>query len=75
MIRDRGPLHGLGYGVTSRDVPINEGETEGVSPNSGAITRALDGNPVTRFFAATATTVAVSLVLSANLKKGGLRLS
>lgn len=75
MIRDRGPLHGLGYGVTSRDVPINEGETEGVSPNSGAITRALDGNPVMRFFAATATTVAVSLVLNANLKKGGLRLA
>lgn len=75
MIRDRGPLHGLGYGLTSRDVPINEGETEGVSPNSGAVTRALDGHPVMRFFAATAATVAVSAILNANLKKGGLRLA
>lgn len=75
MIRDKGPLHGLGYGVTSRDVPINEGETEGVSPNSGAITRALDGHPVARFLAATAATVAVSAILNANLKKGGLKLA
>jgi hypothetical protein len=75
MIRDKGPIHGLGYGLTSRDVPFNENETEGISPNSGLVTRALDGNPVMRFFAATAATVAVAGVLNANLKKGGLKLA
>lgn len=75
MIRDKGPLHGLGYGLTSRDIPVNENEHEGLSPNSGSITKALDGNPVAKFFAATAGTLAVSAVLNSNLKKGGLKLA
>lgn len=63
MIRDRGPISSLGHGVTSRDVPVNEGESEGPSPNSGAIARALDGHPVMRFFASTAASVVTAGVL------------
>jgi hypothetical protein len=75
VIRDRGPIHNLGYGITSRDLPFNEGETEGVSPNSGYVSKALDGHPVMRFFAHTAASMAVAGVLGAGLKKGGLRLA
>ena len=75
MIRDRGPIHNLGYGVTSRDLSFNEGETEGVSPNSGQLTKALDGNPVMRFFAHTGATIAVAGVMSAMMRKGGLKLA
>lgn len=75
MIRDRGPIGNLGYGITSRDLPINEGETEGVSPDSGVLSKALDGHPVMRFFAHTAGSIAVAGVLTAGLKKGGLKLA
>jgi len=75
LIRDRGPINNLGYGITSRDLPYNEGETEGVSRDSGVLSRALDGHPVMRFFAHTAGSIAVAGVLTAGLKKGGLKLA
>jgi len=75
LIRDRGPIHNLGYGVTSRDLPVNEGETEGLSPNSGQLAKALDGHPVMRFFAHTAATIAVAGIMSTMMKKSGLKLA
>ena len=75
MIRDRGPLHNIGNGVTSRDIPLNEGETEGISPDSGAVARALNGHPVMRFFAHAGTTMLVAGVSTAMLRKGGLKLT
>jgi len=75
LIRDRGPINNLGYGITSRDLPFNEGETEGVSRDSGYVSKALDGHPVMRFFAHTAASMAVAGVIGAGLKKGGLKLT
>lgn len=69
MIRDRGPISSLGHGVTSRDVPLNEGESEGPSPNSGGIARALNNHPVMRFFASTAASVATAAVLRKSDKR------
>ena len=74
MIRDPGPITSLGNGVTSRDVPLNEGEQEGDSPNSGFISRALNGHPIMRFVASTAATMVVAGVLSKVTKEGGLKL-
>ena len=74
MIRDPGPLQNLGYGVTSRDVPVNEGEVEGTAPNSGYINSALNGHPVMRFFATTASTVVATVVASKLTKSGGIKL-
>lgn len=68
MIRDRGPISSLGHGVTSRDVPLNEGESEGPSPNSGGIARALNNHPVMRFFASTITAVGTAAVLRKSYK-------
>jgi hypothetical protein len=75
LIRDRGPIHSLGHGVTSRDIPFNEGETEGISQDSGAVSRALDGHPVMRFFAHTGASLLVAGVMSTMLRKGGLKLA
>ena len=74
MLRDSAPIHSLGHGVTSRDVPLQPGESEGPSPNSGYIANALNGNPVMRFFAHTATSLVVAGVLTRLTKAGGLRL-
>lgn len=73
MIRDRGPISSLGHGVTSRDIPMNEGESQGPSPNSGSIARALNGHPLMRFFASTGTAVVASAVLSRVIKGEGLK--
>jgi len=70
MIRDRGPISSLGYGLTSRDVPYKEGETEGPSPNSGILSKALNNHPVLRFAATTTATLAGSFVASKLVKAG-----
>ena len=75
MIRDPGSLQNLGHGVTSRDVPINEDETEGVAPNSGIIGRAFNRHPVMRFFATTATTMLAVGIASKVAKGQGLKLT
>jgi len=64
MIRDRGPISSIGYGVTSRDVPYKEGETEGPSPNSGVVARALNDRPIMRFAAATTATLLGTTIAS-----------
>lgn len=74
MIRDRGPISSLGHGLTSRDVPINEGESEGPSPNSGAIARALNGHPIMRFFSSTAAAVIGSVVAAKVARNQGLKI-
>jgi len=75
MIRDRGPISSLGFGVTSRDVPLQETEEEGPSPNSGVVARALDGHPVMRFFAHATATMVGTYAASRILKGGGVKLA
>lgn len=75
MIRNRGPISTLGYNLTSRDLPSQEGETEGPSPNSGAIAKALNGHPVMRFFASAATALVASHVASKFVSAGGIKLA
>ena len=75
MIRDPGPIHNIGFSVTSRDIPTNEGETEGVAPNSGFVARALNDHPIMRFFSATALTMVGAVAASRVTKSGGVRLA
>lgn len=75
MIRDPGPIHNLGNSVTSRDVPINEGDDNGNASNSGYVSKALNGHPISRFIASAATTMVVAGVLSKLTKQGGLKLA
>lgn len=75
MIRDPGPIHSIGHSVTSRDVPTTGEETEGISPNSGIISRAVSGNPIVSFLASSAATMATAFVASKLVKSGGLKLA
>jgi len=75
LIRDKGPLSSLGHGVTSRDIPLNEGETQGPSANSGAIAKRLNGHPFAKFIASNVTTVVATGVSAMLVKKGGLKLA
>ena len=75
LIRDKGPLSSLGHGVTSRDIPLDEGETEGPSANSGAIAKRLNGHPFAKFIATNVTTVVATGVSAMLVKKGGLKLA
>lgn len=75
MIRDPGPIHSLGFSVTSRDIPTNEGETQGTAPNSGYVSRALDEHPIMRFFASTGATMVAAMAASKLVRGGGLRLA
>jgi len=75
MIRDRGPISSLGFGITSRDVPLQETEEEGPSPNSGVVARALDGHPVMRFFATATATMVGTYAASKVLRGGGVKLA
>jgi len=74
LIRDPGPISSLGYGITTRDIPYSGDEREGISPNSGFISKALHDHPIARFLATTAGVVASSLVLGKIVKSGGLKL-
>lgn len=74
MFRDKGPIHNLGHGVSSRDMPSREGETETPSPNSGYLAKALDAHPMMRFFASAGTAMLVTTLASRLTKAGGLKL-
>ena len=74
MFRDRGPIHNIGYGVSSRDMPSREGETETPSPGSGRIAKALDNHPIMKFFGSAATAMVVTMAASKLTKSGGLKL-
>jgi len=72
--RDKGPIHNLGFGVTSRDLGAAGELEEGPDPNGGFIAKALYEHPVMRFFAASAATVVGAVVAGRLIKKGGLKL-
>lgn len=75
MIRDPGPIHSLGFSVTSRDIPLNAGEQEGDAPNSGFISRALNDHPIMKFLASAALTMGGTYLAAKLTKDGGLRLA
>lgn len=74
MMRDKGPIHNIGFGVSSNEMPSREGETETPSPNSGRIAKALDNHPMMRFLGAAATALVATTVASKLVRGGGLRL-
>lgn len=75
MFRDKGLNTNLGFGLSSRDIPDSDQETKRPSPNSGLVARALDDNPILKFFSASALTLAGAYVSSRVLTKGGLKLA
>jgi hypothetical protein len=48
MQRDRGPIHNIGFGVTSREFTTGDDTQNGPSPDSGYVSRALEGRPLVK---------------------------
>jgi hypothetical protein len=74
MIRDNGPINNIGFGVTSRDIGSGKNEEEGQSPNSGFISRALNGHPVLKMVTALVATGVAAELAGKFVRQGGLRL-
>jgi len=74
MLRDRGPLHNIGYGVTSRDFEFGQRYGEMPSPESGFVSRALHDNPILKMAAAMLATGLSAGVAGKLVKTGGLKL-
>jgi hypothetical protein len=74
MIKDNQPIHNLGFGATSRDMPDGEKPREGVSPDSSFITRALDGHPIMKMATALIGTGIAAHYATQFMKEGGLKL-
>lgn len=72
MYRDRPPNRTLGFGIQERDLPVTPGEQEGADPESGVFARALNDNPLARFFAVTAATI-VGAHTAGRVVRGGYR--
>jgi hypothetical protein len=74
MIRDNQPIHNIGFGVTSRDMPDSETPKDGVSPDSGFIARALEGHPIMKMATALIGTGIAAHYSTQFMKQGGLKL-
>ena len=74
MLRDQIPKTSIGYGIRQDQLGQQEA-TEAPDPNAGIFARALHGNPIAKFFAASAATLvgaAVSTSLAKNVGKKAL---
>jgi hypothetical protein len=74
VLRDKGPIHNVGFGVTSREFTTGDDEQLGVSPQSGFITRALEGRPIVKMASAMLATGIASTYAGKFLRQGGLKL-
>ena len=74
MQRDRGPIHNIGFGVTSREFTTGDDNENGPSPDSGYINRALEGRPVVKMATAMIATGVAATVAGKFLRGGGLKI-
>ena len=74
MQRDRGPIHNIGFGVTSREFTTGDDTQDGPSPDSGYVSRALDGRPLVKMATAMIATGVAATVAGKFLRGGGLKI-
>jgi len=74
MQRDRGPIHNIGFGVTSREFTTGDDNENGPSPDSGYINRALEGRPIVKMASAIIATGVAAVVAGKMLRGGGLKI-
>lgn len=76
MIKDQGPIYNLGFGVQTRQLGWQQGDTTpGPNPEGSTISKALHDHPIMKFFAASATTMVGMAVAGAVARKGGVKLA
>lgn len=74
MLRDRGPIHNIGFGVTSREFSRGEDIQDTPSASSGYISNALEGKPIFKMASALLAT-GIGATIAGKLVRGqGLKL-
>jgi len=73
MQRDRGPIHNIGFGVTSREFSTGDDTQNGPSPDSGYVSRALEGRPLVKMASAMIATGVAATVAGKFVRGGGLK--
>lgn len=74
MQRDRGPIHNIGFGVTSREFSTGDDTQNGPSPDSGYVSRALEGRPLVKMASAMIATGVAATVAGKFVRGGGLKI-
>jgi hypothetical protein len=74
MQRDRGPIHNIGFGVTSREFSTGDDTQNGPSPDSGYVSRALEGRPLVKMATAMIATGVAATVAGKFVRGGGLKI-
>ena len=74
MQRDRGPIHNIGFGVTSREFTTGDDTQNGPSPDSGYVSRALEGRPLVKMATAMIATGVAATVAGKFVRGGGLKI-
>lgn len=74
MLRDKGPIHNIGFGVSSREFTPNDNQQNGLSPDSGYVNRALEGRPLVKMASAMIATGIAATVAGKFLRGGGLKI-
>jgi len=72
--RDKGPIHNIGFGVTSREFTTGDDTQNGPSPDSGYVSRALEGRPLVKMASAMIATGVAATVAGKFLRGGGLKI-
>jgi hypothetical protein len=74
MQRDRGPIHNIGFGITSREFSTGDDTQNGPSPDSGYVSRALEGRPLVKMATAMIATGVAATVAGKFVRGGGLKI-
>jgi hypothetical protein len=72
--RDKGPIHNIGFGVTSREFTTGDDTQNGPSPDSGYVSRALEGRPLVKMASAMIATGVAATVAGKFVRGGGLKI-
>ncbi len=74
MLRDKGPIHNIGFGITSREFTSNDNNQNGLSPDSGYVNRALEGRPLVKMAGALLATGVAATMSGKMIRGGGLKI-
>jgi len=74
MLRDQGPIHNIGFGVTSREFNRGDDVQGAPSPTSGYLNNALEGKPILKMAAALLATGIGATMAGKLVRNQGLKL-
>lgn len=74
MQRDQGPIHNIGFGVTSRDFTREENIQDMPASDSGYLSNALEGKPIVKMATALLATGIGATIAGKLVRNQGLKI-